>query len=273
MSPERPRETLCSEVELKLSAFIDGELPELERLGIERHLGDCSGCRRELDLLGQASTFLRREGGKVSEPPAWASVRSRLETLRPRSAWRDRVGLEWAVAVSIGLIALAGLLVALALGEWPRGGDGLDGLVEAPRLQLAGLPGLETFLAEHRAQEIDSTELAQRLNFTPDLPEELPGGFRLARTYLVRDSCCAGSCLIYRRGDELVSLVQHPPSHPVSWSSGTLESCTIAGRLCRRGRGREIEILQIEPEGRNLTIVTRTGTLDPVALVRALAAD
>lgn len=273
MSPERPHDSLCSEVEQKLSAFIDAELAELERLGIERHLDDCGGCRREFDLLSEASTFLREEGRKVSQPPAWESVRSRLETLQERRLWRNRAGLNRAVAASIGLIALAGLLVVLALGQWPRGREGIGSSIEAPQLKLAGLPGLETFLAEHGALEVDSTALDQSLSFTPDVPEELPGGFRLEKTYLVRDSCCAGSCLIYRRDDELASLIQHPPSHPVSWSSGKLQSCTIAGRLCRRGRDREVEILQIEPDGRNLTIVTRAGALDPLILVRALSAD
>ncbi len=273
MSSERPRETLCSEVEKKLSAFIDGELTELERLGIERHLHDCSRCRREFDLLCQASSFLRKEGRNVPQPPAWESVQRRLEPLQERHKWRDRAGLNRAVAASIGLIALAGLLVVLALGDRPWGGDGTGGSIEASPLKLAGLPGLETFLAEHGALEVDSTALHESLSFTPDIPEELPGGFRLERTFLVRDSRSVGSCLIYRRDDELVSLIQHPPSLPLSWNSGKLLSCTIAGRLCRRGRDREVELLQIEPDGRNLTIVTRAGTLDPVTLVRALSAD
>ena len=167
-------------------------------------------------------------------------------------------------------MAIAGVLFALVRGDWsPETSIAADG-VESAQLQLAGLPGLEGFLAAHRAQEVDRAELEGSLDFAAQVPDELPGGFRLEKAYLVSDRCCAGSCLIYRRRDELVTLIQHPPSHPVSWGSGELESCTIAGRFCRRGSVGGVEVLQIEPQGRNLTVVARSGAIDPAVVVRAL---
>ena len=52
-----------------------------------------------------------------------------------------------------------------------------------------------------------------------------------------------------------------------------LEGCIIAGRSCRRGSDRRIELVQIEPEGQNLTIVARTGAIDAAEFVRALTAN
>ena len=268
MSTDNSHESLCVEIERKLSAFVDGELPELERLGAERHLESCAACRRELELLTAASGFLREEGRSVPEPPAWQSVRGALAARPPKSVWS---GFNRALAASIALVALAGLLFAVARLAGPsRTEPTTAGFQELPVL-LAGLPGLERFLADHRAEEVKTTELGGRLGFAPQMPEKLPGGFRLQTAYVVRDRCFAGSCLIYKRGDELVSLIQHPPLHPVSWKSGDLENCTVAGLACRRARGREVELLQIEPEGRNLTLVTRAGAVDPTVFVHALA--
>lgn len=272
MNPYSPHEALCSEVEQKLSAFVDSELPQLERLGIELHLESCVACRREFELLTEASSFLREEGRNVPSPPAWESVRNSLTASRePRLTWNRWTGFERAIAASIGLFVLAGLLFAVARVERPKRTERATGAFGDTRVQMAGLPGLERFLTDHRAEKVTASDLSERVGFSPQVPDELPGGFRLQTAYVVRDRCCTGSCLIYRKGDELVTLVQHPPFHPVSWSSSALEDCTIAGFACRRNRGREVEILQIEPEKRNLTVVARTGAIDQAVFVRALS--
>ena len=272
MSHNNSHKALCRQVERKLSPFIDGELEELERLGLERHLESCAACRQELELLTEASGLLREEGRSVPAPPPWEAVRRTLAASgKPRSIWKRWLGFDRAIAASIGLLALAGLLFAVVRGEWPPGTERTAGRVDERRVQLAGLPGLKGFLADHRAQEVDAADLDERLDFSPHVAEELPGGFRLHTAYVVHDRCSAGSCLIYRRGDELVTLLQHPPSHPVSWRSGNLVDCTVAGLACRKARGPGIEILQIDPEGRNLTLVARVGAIDSALFVRALS--
>ena len=255
MSHHSTDEAVCSEVARRFSALIDNELPESERLGTRRHLESCSACRTELGLLSEASSFLRAEGRSTPEPPAWDSVRRSVEPVRVSgSTWRTWLRFDRALAATLGLLVVGGLVFALVRGEVAVDTQ-KAGLVEEPYLNLAGLPGLESFLADHQAEEVDTAVLSQRLDFAPQVPEELPGGFRLQAAFVVSDFCCAGSCLIYRRGDELVMLVQHPPSHPVSWKGGDLE----------------VEVVQIEPEGRNLTLVIRAGAVDSAVIVRALS--
>ncbi|MCZ6507288.1 MAG: zf-HC2 domain-containing protein [Acidobacteria bacterium] len=271
MSPYTSHEALCSQVEMKLSALLDGELTELERLSTQRHLESCASCRQQFARLGEISDVLRQGGPDVPAPPTWPSVREALEeSHRPTRA--DRRGFRFAgpTAASVGILALAGFLFAVALAV-RTDRTKTAGPLAAAEVQLAGLPGLERFLTDHRAEEVTAVDLIERVGFSPDVPAELPGGFRLQRAYVVQDLCCAGSCLIYRRDDELVTLVQHPPSHPVSWGNGDLEDCTVAGFACRRTRGRDVEILQIEPQGRNLTLVSRVGVIDPAVFVSALS--
>jgi anti-sigma factor RsiW len=59
-STGREREDLrCIELVSLLTAFIDGEVPEEQRLRIERHLEGCQGCRAAVD---QFQTVIRLAG-------------------------------------------------------------------------------------------------------------------------------------------------------------------------------------------------------------------
>jgi len=149
-----------------------------------------------------------------------------------------------------------------------RGPDGKTS--EQTVVHTAGLPGLGDFLSRHRAKEVQVSALTESLEFLPVVPEGLPGGFRLEKTYIVTDSRGTGCCAVYRYGEEVLALVQSAPDHPVKWAVDQLEGCTIAGLFCRRGSDRGVDLVQIEPDGRNLTVIARAGAIESTPLVRAL---
>ncbi|MFQ5768405.1 MAG: anti-sigma factor family protein [Acidobacteriota bacterium] len=138
---------------------------------------------------------------------------------------------------------------------------------------LDGLPALAGFLSSHRAEAVPASMLASHLSFTPRIPQQLPGGFQLAESYLIHDLCCAGSCLLYRRGKEVVGLVQQPPSHPLPWPTGRIIQQVLAGVSCRRSLRDGVDVIQIDPEGRNLTLVYSGGTEKPEEMVSYLAGN
>ena len=278
MKPPSAASPPCSEILKRLSAYLDGELSALEALGMRHHLKECGTCRGELEELADLSSYLRSEGRQVPPSPAWEAVERRLaaRVARQQAAWWSRQSTPRLVAMAAALAAVVGIGVVFQARQSQRP-DFLEGARArrgAPvEIQAAGLPGLGSFLEAHRATEIPPAALESELHFRPRVPPELPGGFRLEKAYLIQDRCCAGSCLIYRRGDELVSLVQLPAAHPLSWNAGDLEDCTVEGLDCRRSSGREIEVLQIEPRGRNLTLVARPGSIDATQFVRQLGHD
>ena len=268
-------EPLCSEVRERISPYLDGELSALETVAMAQHLEECATCRLELERMKEVSSFLRVEGRRVPSAPTWETVEGRLVDRaggRRQMWWRAPAPRMVALAASLAAVVAVGVFVDRGWRGRP-GRQGLDrGALEAPlEVQTAGLPGLRGFLESHGAREVAPAVLESQLHFRPQVPAELPGGFKLDKVYLIQDRCCAGSCLIYRRGEVVVGLVQHPAAHPVSWSTVELEETTIAGVGCRRSSSREIEILQIEPRGRNLTLVARTGSIDATQLVRHLA--
>ncbi len=92
-----------------LHAYLDGELPPVERTRLEAHVAECAACRSRLEaeraLIERASGLLA-----LAQPPERAVPP--LHQLRPpRLGWRLRVPIAWAASV----------VLALGLGYYVRG--------------------------------------------------------------------------------------------------------------------------------------------------------
>ncbi len=119
----------------QLSAFLDGELSEGERIALERHLQGCAACQRSLAELRQVRALLRAlpvpalpraftlpESGAVPESLRPAARRPAASAARLRLA---------GAAQSVGTLAAAvGLVVLL--------GSGIVGLSQSVRLSPTG---------------------------------------------------------------------------------------------------------------------------------------
>lgn len=57
----------CSDIAGLLSQYLDGELDELRRRGVQRHMEKCAGCGRELATLSNAVRVMRAVA--EMEPP------------------------------------------------------------------------------------------------------------------------------------------------------------------------------------------------------------
>ena len=51
----------CGEYEKLISLYVDGELPEPEKTGLEAHMAECSRCRRLCDAFRAISLSLGEE--------------------------------------------------------------------------------------------------------------------------------------------------------------------------------------------------------------------
>ena len=101
-----------------ISPYHDGELNEEERKQVERHLEECSECRKEFEEMGKFEEVLSKM--QFKEPPKeawkmyWSSVYNRLER-----------GIGW-ILFSIGAIIL------LFFGGYKL----VEGLIQAPDVPL-----------------------------------------------------------------------------------------------------------------------------------------
>ena len=86
-----------------LSALLDGELSPGEEEGVRAHLDECAQCRRELQFISEARSFVRDLA--PVDPPFGLFERM----LRPRNRWARRgvAALTGAAAVSVAVMAFA----------------------------------------------------------------------------------------------------------------------------------------------------------------------
>jgi anti-sigma factor RsiW len=79
-----PNELSCQELVELITAYLDGALPQDERVRFERHLGECPGCR---NYLGQMRLTIALVGTLPEESIA-PDVRQNL--LRAFRDWKRR---------------------------------------------------------------------------------------------------------------------------------------------------------------------------------------
>ena len=108
----------------KLSAYLDSELDETERLALEARLATDAGLRTRLDALRAAADHTRLGFAALLETAPIADMRARLGSAlaappaRPAPPWRQRVA---AIAAAAAIVAFA---AGLGAGRWSAGTDG-----------------------------------------------------------------------------------------------------------------------------------------------------
>ena len=132
----------CSRVKRKLSAFLDDEVSEEEKLKISEHLKFCINCQRELESLSYVSNFLDsleeinpspyfivRLKQRIAEQESLTAVRQVKRLIRlPFIEWARRYYLE-RIAIPVGVAASLFLAVL--------GGSNLGRAIYKTRMEIA----------------------------------------------------------------------------------------------------------------------------------------
>jgi predicted anti-sigma-YlaC factor YlaD len=97
----------CSEIEKKLSALIDGEIIEPERVFIEEHLKSCVHCQKEFENLSQVSDCLNSLTEVEVSPYFLPRLKRRIKEEETRQVVRlPFFGWSKRVALPVGIVAL-----------------------------------------------------------------------------------------------------------------------------------------------------------------------
>lgn len=138
----------CSRRGWRLSALLDDELTERERVAVSRHLLDCADCRAELDGLRHTRALLR--GAPVAALPPHVAARmvaaacephdATRETPSPSPARRQGRRTRAVTRAAAAAVALTGLLGGTAFA---LGGDGPTGPARAVAVPL------DIYVADH----------------------------------------------------------------------------------------------------------------------------
>ncbi len=90
----------CSEVREYLSAFMDGEVPEGLRPGLDAHLADCPVCQAELAVMERLDAAL---AGLSVPVPVDLSIKMRRRLPRHSLPWFQTLALAVCLALGIFL--------------------------------------------------------------------------------------------------------------------------------------------------------------------------
>jgi hypothetical protein len=108
----------CRQAEKLIFDYIDGAVSESDRLGLERHLGECRTCEATASSLAKSLDLLHRlPKGEPSENFNW---KLRLRLAQERNTWRESLGSErlwrgaWRSRFALG--AFSAFAVVLAAG-------------------------------------------------------------------------------------------------------------------------------------------------------------
>jgi anti-sigma factor RsiW len=122
----------CPVVIDRLSAFIDGELPGVDRRAVEWHLDGCPDCASVHQRLAAAWALVADAPRVAPRVDLWPRIEARLAGGRRRPAWLGR--LAWNPLPALALVA--GLLLGLQLGEALVRDRGSAPSAEASRLDV-----------------------------------------------------------------------------------------------------------------------------------------
>ncbi len=230
----------CDAVRDNLGAYLDGELAPERREELAAHLAECPGCADELDALRRLAADLAAPTEAEPPPALWDAIERRLdaanETGRPS---RRLLVLRRPAAIAAGLVLAVGVgLIGKLLigpGAVPAAASTIDFSVLLDGLASDAPSAVDAFLTRYEAQAVSAAEArraAPKLMY--DVPDELPGGFRLQDVHVLRFTDKTGIAARYARGEELLMTFAHPPAAEKGFGRHREGPCVVGQRTCRQ---------------------------------------
>jgi hypothetical protein len=238
----------CKRIREQLGAYLDDEVSQDARRGVETHLSACPDCTGELDSLGRVAEALAPQEAVAVPDKLWNAIEQRLDgdtqqetqhaSFRAVSRFFRRpmtAAASILFAVGVGLVAIALLDKTTPTAS----ASTVDFSVLLDALPLDAQKALQKFLALYNAKEIDpdaAHNSAPNLDF--EVPETLPGGFRRKAVYALRFGDAPGIVAEYHRDDgEFLAALFHPPVQQEDFGTHKDRPCVIGEH-----RGHTVEV-------------------------------
>jgi len=226
----------CNQAREQIGIYLDGELPAPQSHDLEQHIQQCDACRSELEQSRGLVTLLQQasEGHIAAPPELWDSISSRLIADR-RPVYRIIRLFRRPIAAAASVAVLLGAATFVAFWLSP-GVRVAQATVVDYRVLLDGLAAdvdesVARFLKHYGGQPMTVAairELAAPMHF--NIPQELPGGFKLEQAYRLQFGGSPGFAARYRRDSEPLFVFFHPPVDQTLLGVHQQSHCDVAGR-------------------------------------------
>jgi hypothetical protein len=252
----------CAEVEQRLSAYYDGELPGEARQAVDQHLAACESCARQLDRFRELSSLAQ----SLTEPAApkgqWPELERKLDEQQSAAPARVSVVPTWWRRPRVALVAAA-IVVALGLGWWaynawrpPHDHLAVDFAAYLDEFQRNPRDAQRALLTRYEGRAVELQQAAAQLGYVPAVAHGLPDEYTVSEVYVWNMPCCKCAQSLCKREDgTTIAIFEHDEEQP-TWFG---DRPSIEGKC----HGRPCSIYQIDGQlaaswkrdGRHLTAV------------------
>lgn len=265
----------CQQIKEQLGLYVDGELAVDAKTHVEAHLASCDACSCELRTLQELAGAMSRCEPICVPTGLWTAIENGLKasdrTPRYRSM-RFRVPRIVGIAAAV-LIAVLGGYALLQRGPdfaTPAQAATVDFGVLLDHLATDPRGAFDRFVSYYHAKPATVAAAkthAPKLNF--DVPETLPGDFRLESVYTLDFGGSPGVAARYSHNGEFLGALFHPPVLKEDFGTHRDYDCIVG-----QHRGHSVEV-----GGWRLVHLTDATTchcilsrLDPIAELPAVMA-
>ncbi len=233
----------CEEYRDRIGRFLDDELASDVRADVSEHLQACAACRLELENLQELTSAIPNLADAGVPSSLWTSIETSLQTApdrpSPRTATRFPLhrSRRWALAASLVFVVGLGFLGTNLMSRSARASE-IDFGVLLDALPLDAQLAFGKFLALYGAETgsaLEAKKFAPALDF--ETPPTLPGGFRLESVYLLQFGNRPGVAASYRRGNDFLATIFHPPVEQENFGTHKDYPCAIG-----KHRGHKVEV-------------------------------
>ena len=225
----------CADVQERLSAYHDGELPGDVAAQIAAHLANCPACATELESFESLSALTR----KLTDPAAPKQLWTKLEARLDQDA-EARTPIKGPTRKSYSftrLAAAAMILIALTFGAyriWQTGHTHQNVAANFDRYftELKKQPNNaeQVLLANYEGRVVTVTEATRTLGYEPLVAQGLPPNCSLEKMYLLNMPCCKCTLALCRQGNgEQLAVFEHDTERPGWFGNRATIDCLCEG--------------------------------------------
>jgi Putative zinc-finger len=260
----------CAWVEERLSAYIDKEVGEEERLQIEEHCDNCEKCRVTISEFVALGSLMRQSETCVDTEPVWDKVASILDKshLVSLTAKPNLKSLAYAILAT----AASAALIWIALRSNPSIEDGpvrshdhsslaVDFQEVIEHAKIEPQEALEKLVAKYKGQELDRDAATKYLGYEPAIFRSVPQGFARLSTHVLNMPCCKCSATICKREDGTSMIVfEHKDEQPVWFGDWPSIEAQCSGKTCKIVESAGTLVVSWKNDDRQVTLIGANDT-------------
>ncbi|QDT13412.1 anti-sigma factor family protein [Planctomycetes bacterium K23_9] len=252
----------CNTVRSHLSAYHDGELSAELAATVAKHIESCESCAAELSAFESIGSAFAQTQMPAKPSDLWQRIERELPMTAEAVTLSKRFGV-WVreSPYGAGLVSMAAsVLVLLGAGLWYGGNNGdmagggamamhgsdghsHDGEMSAEHMaEFAGvmdeylqkLPSdpdaaERMLLAKYNGEKVDSDGAVKLVGYRPIISGELPEGYSLASTSVLKMPCCTCVKAVCKRSDGSTLVLFEHDDDEAAWFGDRPSSMAMCG--------------------------------------------